>query len=125
MSSAKMGESITASLSTITLMAWRYFETRWDFLWIRVKLSLSCITRVHEWLAYNNCNLDRASWVVDEAAMRGITDSETNVKMARRINLSCLSQCQKIGLGTSTEAKPLEEVLGGSVDDEHTIVLSI
>jgi hypothetical protein len=57
--------------------------------------------------------------------MRGITDSEINVKMARKINLFCLSQCQKIGLGTSTEAKPLEEVLGGSVDDEHTIILSI
>jgi len=76
-------------------------------------------------IGLQSLQLGSCLWVVDEATMRGITDSETDVKMARRINLSCLSQCQKTGLGTSTEAKPSEEVLGGSVDDEHTIVLSI
>jgi hypothetical protein len=125
MSSAEIGESITASSSITSLMVYRYSETERDSLWMRVKFSLSCIARVCERLAYNRCNLDHASWEVVEVAMRVITDSETNARIAWSISLSCLIQRLKSGLGASAEVEPSDEIFGGSVDDRQIVVLSI
>jgi hypothetical protein len=72
----EMVESMTTSSSTNLLILLRYSKIDWVPHWIRVNSSLSCMTRVREWLAYNHCNFNHTSRAVEEMVISGRTGSK-------------------------------------------------
>jgi len=109
-SSSETGASIRESSSVVALTAWRNSYTVREPLCIRVRSSFNCIILARDLLANKRARCCQASWLVVVIAIRDITASEIEAKIAFSNNWSCLFQC---AWSATTEAEECALGVGG------------
>jgi hypothetical protein len=109
-SSSETGASIKESLFAVTLTAWRNSDTVQEPLYIRVRSSFNCIILARDLLANKWARCCQASRLVVVIAIRDITASETEAKIACSSDWSCLFQ---YAWSATTEVEECASGVGG------------